>query len=116
MEPRRLLNNVTYRRGIKMPTCQYCGQKWSWKQTFKQTFRLDNRMTCSCCGKKQYLTKRARLKSTFIPFSMVTLVMISNLVFGPSYIAFFILLCLLPLFLGIYPFFVELSKEEEPLF
>lgn len=100
---------------IKIPTCQNCHKKWSWKQTFKRSFTLGGGMICPYCEKKQYLTARMRKRSTIIPFIITPLIMLGNLFFGPSYVFVFALLSLLPLFLGAYPFFIELSNEEEPL-
>jgi len=98
-----------------MPTCQNCYNKWSWKQTFKKSFILIGGMTCPYCGEKQYPTARMRKRSTIIPF-IVPLILLGNLFFGPSYIILFSLLGLIPLVFITYPFFVELSNEEEPLF
>lgn len=98
-----------------MPTCQNCHEKWNWKQTFKRSFTLGGGMTCPYCEEKQYLTARMRKRSTIIPFIISALIMLGNLFFGPSYIFVFTLLGLLPLFFGIYPFFVELSNKEESL-
>ncbi|WP_200411805.1 TIGR04104 family putative zinc finger protein [Virgibacillus salexigens] len=97
-----------------MPTCQNCHNKWSWKQTFKRTFTSDG-MTCPYCEDKQYLTSRVRKGSAIIPFIMITLIMLCNLFFGPSFIFFFALLGVIPLFFVIYPFFVEVSNKKEAL-
>ena len=99
-----------------MPTCQNCHNKWTWKQTFKKSFTLSVGMTCPYCDKKQYLTARMRKRSTIIPFIIISIIMLGNLLFGPSYTALFSLIILIPLFLLINPFFVELSNEEEALF
>lgn len=99
-----------------MPTCKNCHNKWSWKQTFKESFTLIGGMTCPYCGKKQYLTARMRKRSTIIPFIIISQIMLGNLLFGPSYVALFSLLGLLPLVFIINPFFVELSNKKEPLF
>lgn len=98
-----------------MPTCQNCHHKWSWKQTFKRSFTLGGGMTCPYCEEKQYVTSRVRKKSTIIPFIIMALIMLSNLFFGPSYIFLFALVSLMPLFLWIYPFFIELSNKDESL-
>jgi CXXC-20-CXXC protein len=111
-----LILNITEKGVIKMPTCQNCHHKWSWKQTFKKSFTLIGGMTCPYCDEKQYLTARMRKRSTIIPFIMVALIMLGNHFIGPSYVAVFALLGLLPLVIIINPFFVELSNEEEPLF
>ncbi|MBY7143978.1 hypothetical protein KFZ56_13175 [Virgibacillus sp. NKC19-3] len=98
-----------------MPTCQNCHHKWSWKQTFKKSFTLGGGMTCPYCEEKQYITPRTRTRSTIITFIIIALFMLSNLFFGPSYIFFFVIISVLPLFLVTYPFFIELSNKEEPL-
>lgn len=99
-----------------MPTCQHCHRKWSFKQTLKKSFTLTGEMTCPYCEEKQYLTARMRKRSTIVPFIIISFIMLGNLLFGPSYVALFLLLLLLPLFFIVYPFFVELSNEEETLF
>src|SRR5699024_7378510 len=96
-----------------MSTCQNCNNKWSWKQTFKKSSISFGGMTCPYCGKKQYQTKRSGKRITIIYFTIFFLIMLHNIFFGPSYIAFFTLLVLIPLFFIINLFFVELSNEEE---
>jgi len=46
----------------------------------------------------------------------VPLLLFFNFIFGPSYLIFIFLLALLPLYTFIFPYFVELANEEEPLF
>ncbi len=99
-----------------MPTCQHCRHQWSWKQSFKKSFTLGTGMTCPYCGEKQYLAARTRKRNTIFPLIIVTLIMLGNLFFGPSSVFLFALLGFIPLFFGIYPFLIELSNEEEPLF
>lgn len=99
-----------------MPTCQNCQRQWNWKQTFKNSFILIGGMTCPSCEEKQYLTSRMRKRSMIIPLIVIFLIVLGNLLFASSYVYMFAIFVLLPLFLVIYPFFVELSNEEEPLF
>jgi len=99
-----------------MPTCQNCQRKWGWKQTFKRSFTFSGSMECPYCNEMQYYTSRFRKGITIIPFLMIALIMASNLLFGPSYVAVISLLGLLPLVFIVTPFFVELSNEEEPPF
>ena len=99
-----------------MPSCKSCHSKWSWKQTIKKTFTAFRGMTCPNCGEKQYLTARTRRVNTAIPLIIVPLMMLGNLYSSPSYFALFALLGLIPLVFIIYPFYVELSNEEESLF
>lgn len=97
-----------------MPTCQNCHYKWSWKQTLKKSFILSEGMTCPYCEKKQYITSRARKRSTVIPF-LVPLIMLGNLIFGTSYFSLIALIILIPFIFVIYPFIIELSNKEEAL-
>src|SRR5699024_2850660 len=96
-----------------MSTCQNCNNKWSWKQTFKKSSISFGGMTCPYCGKKQYQTKRSGKRITIIYFTIFLLIMLNNIFFCPSYITFFTLLGLIPLFFIINSFFVELSNEKE---
>ncbi|GAB3803486.1 TIGR04104 family putative zinc finger protein [Virgibacillus kimchii] len=97
-----------------MPICQNCHHKWTWKQTFKKSFTLDTGMKCPNCDIKQYMTSRARKRSTSIPF-IVPLIMLGNLIFGTTYFALIALIILIPVIFGIYPFIIELSNKEEAL-
>src|SRR5699024_12814691 len=96
-----------------MSTCQNCNNKWSWKQTFKKSSISFGGMTCPYCGKKQYQTKRSGKSITIIYFTIFYLIMLHNIFFVPSYLAFFTFLGLIPLFFIINLFFVYLSNEEE---
>ena len=96
-----------------MPTCQNCDNKWSWKQTFKKSFTLGTGMTCPFCGVKQYITPRSRKKSSLVAF-IAPILLLSNLFFGPSLLILFVLIGSISLFLGLYPFYIEISNKEEP--
>ncbi|NLI69175.1 MAG: hypothetical protein GX374_11090 [Bacilli bacterium] len=99
-----------------MPVCNKCHRRWTWKQMFIKQFNLSGEMTCPYCGTKQYYAKRTKKWSGIIPTSAIVLIMGGNLVFGPSYLGLFFLVLFLPLYLLIFPFFVRLTDEEEPLF
>lgn len=98
-----------------MPICQRCGEQWTWKQTVKKTFLAAGGMNCPHCHKKQYYTSRFRKMSSFVPFIIITIIMLCNLFFGPSIVCVIALIAAIPLLIIIYPFVVELSSEEEPL-
>lgn len=102
--------------GICMPTCQNCHTKWTWSQTFKKQFNLMGEMTCPYCDEKQYYSARIRKASGVIPFIIITVIMLGNLIFGPSVIALIALFLILPVYLLVLPFIIELANEEEPLF
>ncbi len=51
-----------------MPTCQHCHYEWSYKQTLKMSRTLDPAMPCPHCGTKQFLSKKARRKTSMLNF------------------------------------------------
>lgn len=73
-------------------------------------------MTCPYCEEKQYYSARMRKASGIISFIIITVIMIGNLIFGPSVIAFIALISLLPIYFVVLPFVIELANEEEALF
>lgn len=58
-------------RESKMPTCENCDNKWSWKLTIKKSMTLDPAMICPYCGEKQYQTQKSKTKSTVL--SIITI-------------------------------------------
>lgn len=98
-----------------MPTCQNCQEKWTWSQALRRSLQLGGGMPCPYCGEKQYYSARMRRRSGFVSF-IIPLVLFGNLLFGPSIISVIVLLSLVPIYLLVIPFFMELANEEEPLF
>jgi CXXC-20-CXXC protein len=98
-----------------MPTCQHCHRKWTWKQTFKKSFTLSHQLTCPFCGEKQYITSKARKRSAYLSFIPPLTLLLPIFFDISSILSISILigsgLCLI----GIYPFMIELSNKEEPL-
>ncbi|MCM2677515.1 TIGR04104 family putative zinc finger protein [Alkalicoccobacillus plakortidis] len=99
-----------------MPTCQQCGNKWSWKQTLKKTFVLYPGFDCPFCGKKQYQTNRSRKKSAALAFIIPTLIFIFNILQVPFLTIIVVSIIVFTLMISIYPYLVDLSNEEEFLF
>lgn len=97
-----------------MPTCQSCTREWTWKEAFKKQFNLMGMMHCPYCKAKQYYSKSVRKLGGVIPFIIIMLIMLANILFGPSIIAFFALIAILPIYLLVFPFFMRLSNEEAP--
>ncbi|WP_010097969.1 TIGR04104 family putative zinc finger protein [Ornithinibacillus scapharcae] len=98
-----------------MPTCTTCHTKWSWKQTFKKSFTLDTGMTCPHCGEKQYLTSKSRKRNSFTVF-IIPLILLVSLVFDISVVLRIVLIFSAAIVMFVtYPFFIELSEKEEPL-
>ncbi|WP_188383818.1 TIGR04104 family putative zinc finger protein [Ornithinibacillus halotolerans] len=98
-----------------MPTCQNCSKEWKWKQTFKKSFTIKSYIECPYCSEKQYLTAKTRKRST-LPAFIAPLVLFLKLIFNiPIIIVLFILIGVLLATLALYPYIIELSNEEEPL-
>lgn len=95
-----------------MPTCRNCDQKWTWIQTFKKSFTLDTAMICPYCEKKHYITKGTTIKTTLITFIAMTVMTFWSLFFGLSYAFISISISSVPLFVMLYPIWVELSNKE----
>lgn len=99
-----------------MPICQNCHCRWTWKQMFKKQYNFSGEMTCPYCGAKQNYSKKTKKWSGIIPIISIIVMMTGNLIFGPSPIWVFLLLSLIPLYFILFPFFAEISNEEEHLF
>lgn len=99
-----------------MPVCKRCEKKWSWKQTIKYSVTLSVKMNCPHCGEVQYNTARSRKRSTIVGGILISTIMLCNIFFGPSYIFLMMLISLIPLWIIVFPFMMELSNEEEPPF
>lgn len=98
-----------------MPTCQTCHKEWGWKQTVRKSFTLDTGMTCPYCGEKQYVTAKARKRNS-LTVLLIPLILLISFVFDISLILRLVLLVTVGiLMIGTYPFFIELSDKEEPL-
>ncbi|AYV71651.1 hypothetical protein M1D49_18525 [Bacillus sp. PK3-056] len=95
-----------------MRTCQNCDQKWTWKQTLKSSFTLDNKLICPHCREKQYVTSRTRGITFMATILIITFTLLSNLLLGPSFVFVVILISFILIVLGLYPFWVELSNKE----
>ncbi|KIL51118.1 TIGR04104 family putative zinc finger protein [Jeotgalibacillus campisalis] len=94
-----------------MPACLHCGEKWTWKDTFKRIASFKNEMVCPYCKKSQYQAKSSRQKTSM-------LIVAPSLVL-PVFVLFdlylpLLLLCYAAAFL-LTPFFVKLAKENAPL-
>lgn len=98
-----------------MPTCQNCQTKWSWWQTLKRSFVINGGMMCPYCGERQYITPRARKISMLITFTAPAIILLKILFDFSHIFLLFALLGSLPLLIGIFPLFLELSNKDQPL-
>jgi len=93
-----------------MPTCQNCKREWTWKQTIRRMFYLK----CPYCGKKQYESAASKKRTPFglVPLIVLPIGVLLNfqwwLVAGSIGLLTVAILC-------IYPYFLQLSNEEEAL-
>lgn len=95
-----------------MPTCQSCGEKWTWKQTIKSIFRL----RCPYCGKRQYESASSRKRNSLfmiIPFVLVPINAWLDFSMG---IALILAVIIGVIIIVSFPFHLKLSNEEEPYF
>ncbi|WP_249869100.1 TIGR04104 family putative zinc finger protein [Oceanobacillus saliphilus] len=93
-----------------MPTCQSCGEKWTWGQTIKNIFRLK----CPYCGKRQYESASSRKNSglfALIPLLILPLNVWLDFSIGTASILIVIIAAIIIVFI---PFILEISNEEEP--
>ncbi|WP_042352389.1 TIGR04104 family putative zinc finger protein [Bacillus massiliigorillae] len=99
-----------------MPTCQNCHFKWSWVTTFKRMFTFKAGIICPHCQHTQYVTTKARNRTSLIGMSpLFSLVPLS--LFNPSIsIKLTIEVLLFIIAILIVPLFYKLSNKEEPLF
>ncbi|WP_412762097.1 TIGR04104 family putative zinc finger protein [Priestia endophytica] len=98
-----------------MPTCQNCGYKWTWRETFIKMFTFRNKLKWSSCGEFQYISKQSRNKlSTFtiVPFLIWIPLVSFSIPF--QYVLTVELVSFVAVFICI-PGFYKLSSEEEPL-
>ena len=40
---------------MHLPVCSVCKQKWTWKETWKSSLRLDTRIPCPKCQSTQFI-------------------------------------------------------------
>lgn len=95
-----------------MPTCQSCGEKWTWKQTIKTLFRLK----CPYCGKRQYESASSRKKSGLFVLISLVLVPINAWLDFSIGIALILISIITIIIIGLLPFILKLSNKEEPYF
>ncbi|MGE7907192.1 TIGR04104 family putative zinc finger protein [Peribacillus sp. NPDC094092] len=98
-----------------MPTCQNCGYKWRWRETFVKIFTFKSRLKCSLCEGFQYVSKKSRNRLSLVVFTPF-LIWIPLVSFGvpKSYILASELVSYVLVFV-LMPFLYKLSNKEEPM-
>lgn len=94
-----------------MPKCQHCGENWTWQQTVKKSFTLDTHMKCPYCNEKQFISKRTRKWSSAFMF-VIPLVLLLNIFWQPTLWTIVIMVFIASIYLVSYPYWLELSNEE----
>ncbi|RKD69609.1 CXXC-20-CXXC protein [Sinobaca qinghaiensis] len=99
-----------------MPECQYCFHTWSWWHVTKKSFTIRTYMICPHCQTEQYPTARTRKLSSGFSFLGVLMIVLLNFFLGPSAASILAFFIVLPIYLSIFPWYLQLSNEEEALF
>ncbi|HWO75388.1 MAG TPA: TIGR04104 family putative zinc finger protein [Bacillus sp. (in: firmicutes)] len=98
-----------------MPTCQYCKSKWTWFDSLKNVMSFRKKMFCRYCGNYQYQSKSSRNKISLL-VTLPVLLLPFSVVFNWSISSVLLLhFVLIMAVFGILPFFLQLSKHDEPL-
>ncbi|ANU14464.1 hypothetical protein B481_0223 [Planococcus halocryophilus Or1] len=97
-----------------MPICENCGQKWPWKTVVKNTVKLTNKAKCPYCEKNQYLIPKSRRLTGIFSYIPAFLIITLTLFLDLNGIGIFLLaIALMIVFLGLYPFMMKLSNDEQ---
>ncbi len=98
-------------KGVRsLPTCQNCGEKWTWKQTIKTLFKLK----CPHCHVKQYESASSRKQGAI--FGLIPLILLPIIIgfeFTMSTTLIFAVVLVILIF-ALYPFILKLSNQQEP--
>jgi len=98
-----------------MPICQNCHEQWNWKQTVKKMFTLATGIKCPYCEKTQFLTTRSRKRSSITAFFAPLIMLLGILIDLSPVITLMLLAASFFAAIAVYPFLIELTDEEEPL-
>lgn len=98
-----------------MPTCQNCGNKWSWFDSIKKLITFRKSMKCRHCGEFQFQSAASRNITTFLV--LIPLITIPFSVMFQLNLTFSLLLeaVILLVALSIMPLFLKLTSKDEPL-
>ncbi|SHN07017.1 TIGR04104 family putative zinc finger protein [Gracilibacillus kekensis] len=99
-----------------MPRCEHCQKQWTFKQSIKKSFTLVAGMSCPYCETDQYLTMKARKKTSMLNFLPAPSMLLPS-IFGLSiYASLLFFLSALTITIVLYPKLMELTSHEETLF
>ena len=103
------------RGDIRMPSCQTCVHKWSFRDTFKLSL-TSNGKKCPNCGEKQYISKKSRYKISTMSVVPVMLGFFVGILFDEDFLV--VLISILPMaivFIFAILYSIELSNTNEPM-
>ncbi|KGP89952.1 hypothetical protein N780_07655 [Pontibacillus chungwhensis BH030062] len=98
-----------------MPICNNCGNKWSWSTSLKMGFQFQRGVTCKFCGEKQYQTQASMWKTSL--YSMIPILLLPVVILLNLSVLLSLTIFLIPqlIVIAMYPYTLELSTEQEPL-
>lgn len=98
-----------------MPVCSNCKNEWSWVTSMKVGLKFQRGVECEFCGEKQFQTQTSMRKASLC--NMAPLLILPLIIFFDfSVVLTFVCLLVLQLIvLTLFPFTLELSPEQEPL-
>ncbi|QFK71460.1 hypothetical protein F7984_09535 [Pradoshia sp. D12] len=98
-----------------MPTCQNCGSKWSWNDSFKKLASFRKNMKCNDCGANQYQSMYSRkITSIVVLFPLITIPITVLFNLSLTFVIIIELVLMLVVLLSM-PLFLQLTDKEEPL-
>ncbi|WP_176752953.1 TIGR04104 family putative zinc finger protein [Tenuibacillus multivorans] len=98
-----------------MTKCPHCRHSYRYKELLPFSWRSRIGVVCSNCNQTSYLSAKFKKQSTIIAVITPILIFSLNVFEVPIQLMFVILLVFLCALIFAQPFWVRLSKEEEPL-
>ncbi|MFD1030153.1 TIGR04104 family putative zinc finger protein [Metaplanococcus flavidus] len=99
-----------------MPHCENCNHQWAWGTALRKSFTLGEGMECPECGRTQYLTKQSKKRMGIANFFPAPILIFSGMLFDVDIATILALaLVLFAAFMMTYPYMMELTDENEPM-
>lgn len=99
-----------------MPRCGNCKKEWPWGMALRKSFTLGEGMECPECGRTQYLTKRSKKRMGIANFFPAPILILSGMLLDINFATIIALaLVLFAVFMMTYPYMMELTDENEPM-
>ena len=100
-----------------MPQCENCNHQWPWGMALRKSFTLGEGMECPQCGRTQYLTKKSKQRMGIANFFPAPILILSGMLLDINIATVLLLaLTLFTVFMMTYPFMMEFSNDNEPMF